>query len=120
MARKKKTVSKVLDKAKTRLASLRSIDPNLDLGNGNTAAAFETAIETAEDDLEGYNTYLSLTDDKMDVFKKQEKLVANFSQTMLSAVGSKYGFDSKEYEKAGGVPKSKRKKPTPKNGNGAA
>lgn len=120
MARKKKTVSKVLDKAKTRLAGLRSIDPDLDLGNGNTTTAFETAIEMAEDDLESYNTYLSLTDNKMGIFKKREKEVASISQTMLSAVGSKYGFDSQEYEKAGGVPKSKRRKPQPKDSNGTA
>lgn len=115
MARKKKTVSKVLDRAKARLASIRSIDPDLDMGNGNSVTAFDAVINAAEDDMETYNTQLSIVDEKYDIFLKREKAAADLSQKMLNAVGSKYGYDSIEYEKAGGVPKSKRKKPTPKN-----
>lgn len=111
MARKKKTVSKVLDKASARLASIRSIDDTLDMGNGNSVSAFDTLITAGEDDLEAYNTQLSQVDEKLDTFQKREKEVAALSQKMLNAVGTKYGYDSIEYEKAGGVPKSKRKKP---------
>jgi hypothetical protein len=114
MARKKKTVSKALDKARTRLSAIRSIDPKIDLGNGNTADAYEAEIDKAEDGLEAYNTQLSLVDEKFDEFKKLEKAASAFSQRMLNAVGTKYGYDSVEYEKAGGVPTSKRKRPTPK------
>lgn len=114
MARKKKAVSKILDKARTRLGAIRSIDPKLDLGNGNTADAYETEIDKAETGLETYNTQLSLVDEKLSDFKKLEKSVSELSKKILNAVGSKYGYDSSEYEKAGGVPSSKRKKPTPK------
>lgn len=114
MARIKKTVSKVLDRARTRLGAIRSIDPKIDLGNGNTADAYEAEIDKAEVSLEAYNTQLSLVDEKLDDFKKLEKSASAFSQRMLNAVGSKYGYDSVEYEKAGGVPKSKRKRPTKK------
>lgn len=114
MARIKKSVSKTLDKARTRLAAIRSIDPKLDLGNGNTADGYETEIGKAEVGLEAYNTQLSQVDEKMSDFKKLEKAVANMSKQMLNAVGSKYGYDSSEYEKAGGVPTSKRKRPTKK------
>lgn len=114
MARKKKAVSKVLDKARTRLGAIRSIDPKLDLGNGNTADAYEAVIDEAEAGLETYNTQLSLVDEKLNDFEKLEKAVADLSKKILSAVGSKYGYDSSEYEKAGGVPSSKRKKPTKK------
>jgi hypothetical protein len=113
MARKKKSVSKTLDRARTRLGAIRSIAPNIDLGNGNTPEAFEAEINTAETGLEIYNTQLSLVDEKLTDFKRLEKAVASFSQRMLNAVGSKYGFDSTEYEKAGGVPMSKRKRSKP-------
>lgn len=114
MARKKKTVSSVLNKAKARLAGLRSIDANIDLGNGNTAAAFDAEITKATNSMESYNTQLSLVDEKFNAFKKLERAVSAMSQTMLSAVGTKYGYNSVEYEMAGGVPKDKRKKPTPR------
>ena len=44
MARRKRT-SPSLDRASTRASALQSIDENLDLGNGLTLAAFNTAID---------------------------------------------------------------------------
>lgn len=118
MARIKKT-SKVIESAKTRLASLKSIDSNLDLGNGVTVEVFEQIVSKGETSLETYNTRLSLADEGQAIFEADEKDIAEFSERILLAVAVKFGKDSLEYEKAGGTRKSERKRPTrlKKNGN---
>jgi hypothetical protein len=45
MARRKRT-SQVLEKAVRRAAGIKSIDQNLDVGNGLNLSAFSTLIET--------------------------------------------------------------------------
>lgn len=63
MARIKKQSSPSLELASTRAAGLRSIDPALDLGNGLTLAAYQTAVDEAKDKLSAYNTKLSEVDE---------------------------------------------------------
>jgi hypothetical protein len=41
----------------------------------------------------------------------------DLTERMLAGVGSKYGKDSTEYEKAGGVRKSERKRRAPAGGD---
>jgi len=48
---------------------------------------------------------------------KDVKRAADFSDTMLKAVGVKYGFDSIEFEKAGGTRKSDKKRSASSNTN---
>ncbi|MBK7706562.1 MAG: hypothetical protein IPN69_00925 [Acidobacteria bacterium] len=117
MARSKR-VSKVLESAKVRLAAVKSIDPNLDLGNGVTAADFEAKIGVADESLDGYNTALSLIDERKIAFDRLEDAVNDYHERILLGVGSKFGKDSVEYEKAGGTRKSERRRirtaiPTP-------
>jgi predicted DNA-binding protein YlxM (UPF0122 family) len=113
MARVKKT-SKTVEVANVRLASVKSIDPNLDLGNGISAQSFNQLIEETEAALEEYNTALSLADEKKNLFDAKEKELKDFHERVLNGVGFKFGKDSNEYEKAGGVKKSDRKKPKKK------
>ena len=113
MARQKKT-SKVLENANTRLASIKSIGSDLDLGNGVTAAVYDELINETKKVLEEYNTALSLVDEKQNLYKKIEKDLQGLHERVLISVAAKYGKDSNEYEKAGGVRKSERKKPTKK------
>lgn len=110
MARIKKT-SKTIEDAKTRLASLRSIDANLDLGNGITVALFEEELSKTEESLASYNTTLSMADEGLANFEDNEKVLADIHERALLGVGSKFGKDSIEYEKAGGTRKSDRRKP---------
>ena len=114
MARMKKT-SKIITAARERLAGLKSIDPELDLGNGMTARNFETKIDTAETKLGTYNTTLSTADEQLGLFEVSEDDQKDFHERMLLAVATKYGKDSIEYEQAGGTRKSEiRRKPKPK------
>ena len=113
MARQKKT-SKVLENANTRLASIKSIGSDLDLGNGVTAAVYDELINETKKVLEEYNTALSLVDEKQNLYKKIEKDLQGLHERVLISVAAKYGKDSNEYEKAGGVRKSERKRPSKK------
>ena len=109
MAFKRKT-SKILTEAQTRLANMQGIDPNLDLGNGLTLAAYADEIAANQKQLDDYNAQLAKADAAGNDFKAGEKNLRTLSSRMLAAVGVKYGKDSNEYEMAGGTRTSERKK----------
>jgi len=110
MARLKKSTSHY-EVAVTRLAGLKSISPTLDLGNGLTAVAYEASINNLRQKLDIYNTTLSVADSQRNAVQDAEKALRDLSERMLTGVASKHGKNSDEYEKAGGVRKSERKKP---------
>ncbi|WP_341525188.1 hypothetical protein WKK05_21575 [Nostoc sp. UHCC 0302] len=132
MARLKRT-SQTLEKAERRAASISSIDPNLDLGNGLTQPAFSTLIEKMRTRENVYNTALSNLDKFYREMLETERELADMAEHMLMAVATRYGKSSVEYGMAGGVPKNQRRKglrgesPTPNsqqpsliaNGNGS-
>ncbi len=109
MPRAKKT-SLILETANTRLAGVKSIDAQLDLGNGLSVAEYQAAIEAVRIALEAYNTVLSLVDEKQSDVIAKEKRLRDLHERMLMGVAARHGKDSIEYEKAGGTRKSERKK----------
>ena len=109
-----KTNSKTYEKAFKRHASVQSIDSNYDLGNGLVAKDYQLAITDVKDSMDNYNTQLSVVDEKLNILKEKETILKNWNERILNGVASKYGKDSNEYEKAGGVRKSERKKPKPR------
>ena len=100
-----------VDKAERRIAGLRSINPALDLGKGLTVEAFTDLIETTRRRVAAYNTTLSLLDADRAAMLEAEKTLMALSEKMLLGVAFEYGKDSAEYEMAGGVRKSQRKRP---------
>jgi hypothetical protein len=110
MARPKRS-SEVLQKAEKRQAGLQAIDPTLDLGNGLTLDAYSILIEALRSQIAIYNTALSALDDQTRQIKSIEQQLRSLSEQMLLGVAAKYGKDSREYGKAGGVPKSERRRP---------
>lgn len=114
MARVKKTVSREVMKAEARMNGSKSIDIDLDLGGDLKMAGFQTVITANRNAIEDYNTTLSSLDQKLNLINSTDKAVREYSQRWLNAVGSKYGYDSDEYEMAGGTRKSERKKPVKK------
>lgn len=110
MARAKKT-SKTLEAARTRLAGLKSIDENLDLGDDVKIVDYEGKINGTNTSLEKYNSSLSVADANQDAFETEEKDLKDYHERILLAVAVKYGKDSSEYQKAGGTRKSERRKP---------
>lgn len=115
MPRKRKAATQTMIAAAARLASLKSVDPALDLGAGLKIADFDNVIKATNGKLEQYNTSLGVSDGFLNEFNQQEKILKDINERMLAAVGARFGKDSDEYEKAGGVRKSERKKPTKKN-----
>ena len=109
MARRKRK-SPVIEAAKKRAACVASISPTLDLGNDITLEAYNATIIAAENKLKGYNNKLSELDDFLNDLVAMEATVADWSERMLSGVAAKFSKNSSEYEKAGGVRKSARKK----------
>jgi len=119
MARKKRK-SKAVERALKRAAALAAVDPKLDLGNGLTLDAYNTAITAHEGNVDNYNTTLAGLDTQLTDIKASEKKLAQLSVRMLKGVASKFGEDSDEYEKAGGKRTSERKRPVPRQSKAAA
>ena len=113
MARRKRK-SIVLENALKRVAGLQAINPNLDLGNGLTVPGFATEVTRLENLMNAYNTLLAQSDEGQNKAIAQEKIVRDLSERMLGGIGSKFGHDSNEYEKAGGKRKSEHKRPVRK------
>lgn len=114
MPRSKKSPTKIMVDASERLAGLKSIDADFDLGNDLTAAKFKAKIDAIYGVLEEYNSLLSEVDQKSNAFDVLEKELRDLNERYLLAVAVNFGKDSDEYEMAGGKRKSERKKPTKK------
>jgi hypothetical protein len=109
MARNKRT-SPSLAKAKDRASALASISKTLDLGNSLTLAGYIDKTTALEVKLNDYNTTLSMLDGLANELDKMEEELDDLSERMLLGVGSKFGKNSDEYEKAGGKKKSERRR----------
>ena len=112
MARKKLVRVVDLEKGITRLASVKSIDPELDLGNGINVPNYGEQVNLLADLVSKYNTTLSTLDDMYNEFAAQNLAVRDWNERILTGVATKYGKNSSQYEMAGGTKKSERKKPT--------
>jgi hypothetical protein len=98
-----KRSSNVIEQAQRRLASLQSIDPNLDFGSQLSVADYTEQIVQAQQAIAQYNTLLSQVDEAQKVVEAMEQKVATLSKKLLSSVSIRYGDDSVEYMKAGGT-----------------
>ena len=101
-----------LDKAQRRMALVKSIEENLDLGYGLTVSKYSTLIEETRTALEAYNTLLPQLSEARQKLGRLEKELGETSERMLSGVAMKYGKSSIEYTKAGGSNRRKSKSPT--------
>jgi hypothetical protein len=111
MPRQKRS-SPVLEKADRRAAGLKSISPSLNLGDGLTLDHYQLELDKLRSQLATYNESLSFIDRALSTVRDTEKDIRVLSERMLIAVAAKYGKDSYEYEMAGGIRKSERKRPT--------
>lgn len=97
--------------ANHRLAGLKSIEPDLDLGNGLTNQIYQTAISETEAMVENYNSHKASLGELRNQLAEKQKALNDLSERMLIGVGAKFGKNSNQYQKAGGTKKSLRKKP---------
>jgi hypothetical protein len=66
-------------------------------------AGFAADITDCDTDLTTYNKMLSDVDEFKNKYDAKEGKLADKSARYLAAIGAKYGRDSNEYEKAGGI-----------------
>ncbi|MBW4452472.1 MAG: hypothetical protein KME55_07125 [Nostoc indistinguendum CM1-VF10] len=109
MARKKRN-SRTLGKAEVRLASIKSISQTLDVGESLTVKDYTEKIESLRKSLEAYNTTLSTIDVLLTQIVENEQDLADYSEKILRGIAYKYGNNSHEYQMAGGIRKSDRKR----------
>lgn len=114
MARRKLARVLDLEKATTRLAAVKSIDPALDLGNGISIPNYEERVNVLTAKLSKYNTHLSVIDDLYNDCIAEIAVIKDWNESILTGVATKFGKNSSQYEMAGGKKKSERKKATPK------
>jgi hypothetical protein len=107
----KTTQSSTLTSAITRIAGVRSIAADLDLGNGLTIENYQTAITDVETLVNNYNTQIAVLGELRNRITEKETVLKDLNERMLIGVGAKYGKDSNQYQMAGGTKKSLRKKP---------
>ena len=107
--------SKALEIARRRLDRLKSITPAPDFGTGFSITDFESKIDELAAQEATYNTARSDVDSKRTSLAKKERELLDYRERMLTAVAFVYGKDSKEYVAAGGIRKSERKRPRPRN-----
>ena len=102
--------------ATKRMNGLTAIDPTgkLDLGNGHTMKSYQDQMNEVKTNLDTYNKTRKDLDALKNTLDASEKALSKKSSAMLTGVGSKFTKDSSEYEQAGGVRESDRKKPVPK------
>ncbi len=122
MAYRRKS-SEIIAEAQERSGNLRAINPNLDLGNNLTVAAYDAKIAEAQTALDAYNGLLAQADGAGNDFQAVEKELRELSSQMLTGVKAKYGRDSNQYEMAGGTKASDinrhRRKTEKKAGDGS-
>ncbi|MFN6482055.1 MULTISPECIES: hypothetical protein [unclassified Nostoc] len=102
----RKRTSRVLENAELRFTGLKTINPNLDLGDAYNLTNLTQLIEQVRTKLESHNTNLSMVDSSKLELEELEKTLGAFSEKMLTGIAFKYGKDSREYEMAGGIRRS--------------
>jgi hypothetical protein len=105
-----KNKSEVILQAQRRLAGMKSINENLDLGNGCSAATVEAKLNETRNNLETYNKLLAQSAAAIDEFEKSEKELADLSKKILIGAAMKFNYESSEYSMVGGVRPSDRKR----------
>jgi hypothetical protein len=110
MSHRKKSYSLTLKLATKRSASLASIDPALELGNGLSLASYQAALTDTRSKLASYNTILSAADEARLAFRAAERNLRDLNDRMLAGVASRFGRDSSQYAMAGGTRTSDRRR----------
>ncbi|HEX7313951.1 MAG TPA: hypothetical protein VF297_08510 [Pyrinomonadaceae bacterium] len=100
---RKKRGSNVLELARVRLNGLKAIDPQLDLGNSLNVAKLEQAIDSLQTKLDRYNQKLLEADEELLGVETDESTLKDLNARFLAGVGARYGRNSVQYEKVGGV-----------------
>jgi len=108
-------MSSILEDGLRRLERIKAIDPLPNFGTGFGIADYEANLNELRACLGSYNTAIAATDQFLTQLKMKEKSTRDMRERILTAIAFIYGKDSDEYVAAGGIRKSERKRPRPRN-----
>jgi hypothetical protein len=107
--------SKALEISRRRLERLKSIVPTPDFGTGFSIADFESKINELAIKQAEYNKARSDLDAQLTSLREEERELLDYRERILTAIAFVYGKDTPQYVAAGGIRKSERKRPRPRN-----
>ena len=96
------------------MAAVKTISPTFTFSQGLTLTEFEEKVNKISFTLDKFNGLLGEADELANQIDALEADLKDWNERLLLSVASFYGKNSNEYEKAGGVRKSDRKKPVRK------
>ena len=105
MARQKR-LSRVVVKAGLREEGIKSINPDFEVSVDLTLVKYAAVIETAKEKQSELNVALGNVDTLANEMDDLVIILKEYNTRFLGAVGSLYGKNSSEYEKAGGKRKA--------------
>lgn len=108
-------MSPTLDDGWRRLERIKAIDPLPNFGTGFGIDDYETNLNELKACLGSYNTSIGAADQYLTQLKMKEKSIRDMRERILTGIAFIYGKDSDEYVAAGGIRKSERKRPRPRN-----
>lgn len=108
-------MSPILEDSLRRLERIRAIDPLPNFGTGFSIDDYETSLNELRSILGSYNTSIGAADQLLTQLKMKERSIRDLRERVLTAIAFIYGKDSDEYVAAGGIRKSERKRPRPRN-----
>ncbi len=108
--------------AEIQLAAVNRVDPNLQLGEGETVQTYAEAIAQAQRELEAYHQAAEALAAQRIKLKAAKKKVRSLTSRILAAVAFAFGKESTQYTMVGGIRPSeiKRSAPTKKESGQAA
>jgi hypothetical protein len=109
-----KVNSHVVSAVQLGIDKLRSIDPELDLGNGLTLTALMDDLQATREAFAEYNTAAAELRKKGRAIKTRERQLRTHIKQMVMGVGARYGEDSEEFAAVQKLWKlTKRTRPAP-------
>jgi hypothetical protein len=115
-----KTSSKVLDQVQLRLSALKSIDPDLDLGDGLTIRSVTQQVQETRTEIDAYNTEASVIEQKYKTIREKEGAIANLSDRIVDGIAFKFGRKSNEYKMIQSIRRNTRTRATNRTTGAAA
>ena len=106
---RKKRKSRIVDIANQRIKGIETFSPDLDFGNNKSLQNYKNLTQKVETAIKIYNQKMAEKNQAKQDLDLIQKELAGLNTEMLAGIKAVYGRDSKEYEKLGGTPYSKRK-----------
>ena len=102
--------SAAFQRATKKLAGLKSIQPEPDLGSELTIENLDKKLDTIQTKTASFNQRISELDALANELDALDSDLRQLDSRFLSAVAGRFGRDSSEYEAVGGTRTSERKK----------